>query len=87
MSEYIEREALMTLIRANLQQGSWYGCEEPMYPVVEETIMDIPAVDVVPVVRCRDCIHRYGAPGQPNILCAQMHDDDFCSYGERRNDD
>jgi hypothetical protein len=42
------------------------------------------AVDAVPVVRCKDCKYRDGTPGQPNILCAQMHEDDFCSYGERR---
>ena len=43
-----------------------------------------PAVDAVPVVRCKDCKHyatckRYGALSRPN-------DDDFCSYGERRNE-
>lgn len=40
-------------------------------------------VDAVPVVRCKDCKYRYGEPGQPNILCENMKDDDFCSYGER----
>lgn len=44
----------------------------------------LPTVDAVPVVRCKDCKYRAGTPGQPNILCAQMHEDDFCSYGERR---
>ena len=43
--------------------------------------------DLVPVVRCRECIHRDGTPGQPNILCGQMHDDDFCSYGQRKEDE
>lgn len=43
-----------------------------------------PTVDAVPVVRCKDCIYRDGTPGQPNIICHQMHDDDFCSYGERK---
>ena len=47
---------------------------------------EFPAVDAVEVVRCCECIHRDGTPGQPNILCYQMHDDDFCSYGERRAD-
>ena len=46
-----------------------------------------PTVDAVPVVRCRECIHRAGTPGQPNILCGQMHDDDFCSYGQRKEAD
>ena len=43
-----------------------------------------PTVDAVPVVRCRECKYRDGTPGQPNILCGQMHEDDFCSYGERK---
>ena len=38
----------------------------------------------VDVVRCRECKFRDGTPGQPNILCGNMHDDDFCSYGERK---
>lgn len=56
--------------------------------VDEDTILDlvdsVPTADAVPVVRCKDCKYRDGTPGQPNILCAQMHEDDFCSYGERR---
>ena len=41
----------------------------------------------VEVVRCKDCWYRNGTPGQPNIPCYQMHEDDFCSYGERREDE
>lgn len=56
--------------------------------VDEDTILDlvdsVPTADAVPVVRCKDCKYRDGTPGQPNILCAQMHEDDFCSYGERK---
>lgn len=44
------------------------------------------SVDAAPVVRCKDCKYRDGTPGQPNILCAQMHEDDFCSYGERKEE-
>ena len=55
---------------------------------------DVPAADVVPVVRCKECKHytflghclvhsqepdRYG-PG----YMVEMLLDDFCSYGERR---
>lgn len=49
MEEYIEREALVKLMVANFRQGSGDGCDYPMYPVVEETIMDAPAADVAPV--------------------------------------
>lgn len=46
---------------------------------------DAPTVDAKPVVRCDDCIYRDGkTPGQPNILCWQMHSDDYCSYGTKR---
>ena len=54
---------------------------------VETCIMvleDMQTVDAVPVVRCRECKYRDGTPGQPNILCGQMHENDFCSYGERK---
>lgn len=48
-------------------------------------IVNCPTVDAVPVVRCDDCIYRDGkTPGQPNILCWQMHSDDYCSYGTKR---
>lgn len=47
-----------------------------------------PVVDPVyaaGVCYCRECIHRDGTvPGQPNIQCGNMHDDDFCSYGEKK---
>ena len=46
--------------------------------------MAVKALDAVPVVRCRECKYRDGTPGQPNIQCGQMHEDDFCSYGERK---
>ena len=51
---------------------------------VAEFIDDQPTIDAVPVVRCRECKYRDGTPGQPNIQCGQMHEDDFCSYGERK---
>ena len=41
----------------------------------------------VDVVRCRECKFRDGTPGQPNIQCGNMHDDDFCSYGEKEGAD
>lgn len=57
-----------------------------------------PTVDAVPVVRCRDCIHREGDENPMCMLhtepyanargykgeavCVEM--DDFCSYGKRR---
>lgn len=74
MAEYIEREAIIKLITSRYENPE----------LCTQEINSIPAADVAPVVRCRECIHRDGTPGQPNILCFQMKDDDFCSYGKRR---
>lgn len=49
-----------------------------------DAVEEMPTVDAEVVVRCKDCKYRDGTPGQPNILCAQMHEGDFCSYGECR---
>ena len=53
----------------------------------------IPAADVQPVVRCKDCVWR----GREECAmfyrcdCGEQHtwetDDDFCSYGERKEPD
>lgn len=38
-----------------------------------------PAADVVEVVRCKDCKHRFNYG-----ICAYRGDNWFCGYGERR---
>lgn len=87
MAEYIEREALLKFVENGLNnpdKTKAFG-----YDAVEimTEVQYAPAADVVEVVRCKDCKHRDGELGQPNIVCYQMHDDDFCSYGERREGD
>ena len=54
-----------------------------------DTFADIPAADVVPVVRCKDC-HWRGREECAMFYrceCGEQHtwetDDDFCSYGEK----
>ena len=52
-----------------------------------------PTVDAVEVVRCKDCKwYKRKYPWNGNIyecsyLEAPMDDDDFCSWGERREDE
>lgn len=45
-----------------------------------------PTVDVVEIVRCKDCKH-YETDGGALMVCKvsalNTNDDDFCSYGER----
>lgn len=68
------------------------------HKLICEVLEEIPTVDAVPVVRCRDCIHRQGDENPmcmlhtepyPNVrgykgeaVCVEMNG--FCSYGERR---
>ena len=51
-------------------------CGMPLAALVD-IFADIPPVDAVPVVRCKDC----------RCECGEQHawetDNDFCSYGER----
>ena len=73
-------EAIYDNVPAPYEDASW---------AKENCLAEIEAaqtVDAVEVVRCRECKYRDGTPGQPNILCGQMHEDDFCSYGERKED-
>lgn len=72
-------------------------------PIPFETLVTdlrdaVPAADVAPVVRCRECIHssmpsgftqRYGKPG--TLSChygpcnrRNVNENDFCSYGQRK---
>lgn len=72
--------------------------------VFEKLVAGEPAVDAVPVVRCRDCasfeeIGKYttnngGTPFgycyhwqyEPCMSPNEVDGDDFCSYGERKED-
>lgn len=63
--------------------------------LAKEEIRYAPTVDAVPVVRCKDCAHcvRTTDIDGPGLFCAiwgrqwnRVQLDDFCSYGERRED-
>lgn len=43
--------------------------------------VDLMPADVAPVVRCRECKHH-----KNDFYCLYRKDDDFCSWGERRED-
>ena len=88
MTEYIERERLLRKFNIDDMMnvnGTLISLRE-----ARETISNFPAADVVPVVRCGDCTHR--DPENKKCDCGCWHipftvkDEDFCSYGERKND-
>lgn len=67
---------------------------EIAYALLKKKVADAPTVDAVPVLRCKDCVHwdddpdTYGADDGPKGKCMKsfetMRADDFCSYGERK---
>ena len=54
-----------------------------------DVIANLPNADVVPVVRCKDCIYRRRAKINEKgfLICPasgmEIKDDDFCSYGAK----
>ena len=90
MTKYIELEALKSRFAKRLvwlkkdihdeySLGLYDGCEYDT-----KLIDEIPAADVAPVVRCKDCKHEFGGSC---IICGFQNrkPEDFCSYGERKD--
>lgn len=94
--EYIEREA--TIEQARLfyckDCNSYNGvlCRSCGFNDAMLFIEDAPTADVVEVVRCKDCKHYEPYEGEEHKGdCAELvglesciYKDDFCSYGERK---
>ena len=98
MAEYIERDAL----RDAVESIDWYSVYKgkltagapssanALYKAndIYSAIDNAPAVDVVTVVRCKDCKHMEIDRG--GRFCHVwggyngMGDDGFCNYGERK---
>lgn len=72
----------MRLIDADALEDK-FGCSDADI-LAKEEIRDAPTIDAVPVVRCKDCAHLYGARC---AVCGLLprKPDDFCSYGERKD--
>lgn len=88
MAEYIDREALVAKFdRMGLGEHSFV--EKVFSDGVRTIIAEMPAADVVPVVRCRECEYAKNAKVNKKgfRFCPASHmeivDDDYCSYGER----
>ena len=90
MSRYIGANAFMKSIRKIRDKQdfktntNWYSAYDEFLDLIE----DFPTADVVEVVRCKDCKYYYSTEiATASIMCSHMHEDDFCNYGERREDE
>lgn len=99
MAECVEKEALLEVVN-NLRLGRHLN-KDAALNLMERAINNLPAADVVAVVRCKDCRNSmlWRKPTDTVIgecLIRKMNSedeefcqvgaDDFCSYGERRGD-
>ena len=84
MAEYIERDDLLNNADILTVQTREYGTID-VVPV--EYLSNLPAADVVKVVRCKDCKH-WKHEEDVDFVCTRHYgyrlSTDFCSYGERR---
>ena len=75
MTDYISREAAL---KALFAPGMCYA------PMQLQIIKDLPAADVAPVVRCKDCIYRIEGrcfSRTSFINAPAVEPDNFCSWG------
>lgn len=84
MAEYIKRKAVIDLITRRYENPE----------ICTKEINSIPAADVAPVVRCKDCKHSCkdgtgrtceGYWYELSEFAVSVEDDDFCSYGEQKD--
>ena len=93
MAEYIERDAANETLRECVRAypSSFYNGIE----VARSAIIKLPAADVRPVVLCRDC--KNSVKGKESLECEKhryvwnnlnrwVNDDDFCSWGVKREE-
>ena len=84
MAEYIEREAAMQAFLAEKPDAHYPGWYAGL-------LEEIPAADVAPIVRCKDCTYSTLYEDSEGLYCTsicglftRVMDDDYCSYGERK---
>ena len=91
MSDYIDRQAALDAIQAEREymtrREEWLA-EHILTHCGYRIIEDLPAADVEPVVRCKDCkyrngdyCHNYDGFAHFDHFFVQM--DDYCSRGAR----
>lgn len=88
----------MRLIDADELKKKVYMEEDPYgetkMVVLETDVDEAPTIDAIHVVRCKDCkccsVNRYADGNVYSYVCivtdCRVEADDFCSWGERRED-
>lgn len=90
MPRYIDADALTEQMK-NACMGVMSGCDPFNEPL--KVLESAPTVDVVEVVRCKDCKHWKTVGACVAKFCTRIvnteimkYEDDYCSLGERREE-
>ena len=75
--EYIEREAILYTVEEIMSDYNIYH----QHRAIKKRIKRLPAADVAPVVHCKDCEYNNECSVQD---FGEMHKNDFCSHGKRK---
>jgi hypothetical protein len=94
MAEYLDKEAFKKSVEERYckpckadgkdHNGCW--CRACWVDDMLDEVECFQPADVAPVVRCKDCKYNVGTKKclNPDSFFAVPKDDDFCSYGERK---
>ena len=97
MTDYIKRDALLEareLAICAYENAGVFNADairNHLKPLLDAAV-DTPAADVAEVVRCKDCEYLVNTTINANgfLICdisdMEIASDDFCSYGERREE-
>lgn len=92
MAEYIDKTATVGILEA-MSRSADCECIKKRLEKAAKRVGAIPVADVPPVVRCKDCKYRIykdmgeeiGEIGGCALFNCAMTNDDFCSYGEKKD--
>lgn len=99
MDDYIPRQVILKHLEKCKGQPPEMCYTFAVLTAIESFVKSRPAADVVEVVRCKDCAHvnvevrdyAMYLPKQCELYCEldelPVKPDDFCSYGERKEDE
>ena len=82
MAEYIDKNTTVGILEA-MSRSANCECIKKRLEKAAKRVNTMPAADVAPVVRCKNC-RKF-----KTYACRMVASgyDDFCSYGERKDDE
>ena len=87
MAKYINADELKEKLEEHRSKpyDDYIDGKNYMIEVAKKLLAEMPSADVVEVVRCKDCKwYQNGFCDKVDALLGLIRDNDYCSYGERK---